>query len=109
MQLLLDVLAIAALAVGTLFSLVGVLGLIRLPDAYSRLHATGKVSVFGVGILLVGAMLTGTTHLGKAVSLVLFLVIAGPVLAHALAAAAGQAGVPMRTHQARDDDGPSRR
>ena len=97
-------LAIAALALGTLFSLVGVLGLLRLPDAYTRLHATGKVSVFGVTILLMAAMFTGTAHLGKAASLVLFLVIAGPVLAHALAAAAGQAGVPMTVHEDGGED-----
>jgi multicomponent Na+:H+ antiporter subunit G len=104
MTTVLDALAIVALAIGTLFSLIGVLGLLRLPDAYARLHATGKVSVFGVSILLAGAMLTGATHLGKAASLVLFLVVAGPVLAHALAASAGQAGVPMRSGQGRDPD-----
>lgn len=91
-------LAILATALGTLFSVIGVLGLLRFPDAYARLHATGKVSVFGVTILLVAAMLTNTSSLGKSLVLLLFLVLAGPVLAHALAAAARKAGVPMRLH-----------
>ena len=41
----LSVITIFALIGGTLFSVIGVLGLLRLPDVYSRLHAAGKVGV----------------------------------------------------------------
>ncbi len=45
--------AILAILVGTFFSLVGLLGMVRLPDAYTRLHATGKVGIYGAVLLLV--------------------------------------------------------
>ncbi|MEM1445755.1 MAG: monovalent cation/H(+) antiporter subunit G [Planctomycetota bacterium] len=85
--------ALAAVVVGTLFSIVGVLGLLRFPDAYSRLHAVGKVSVFAVSILLVAAVALGVAAIGKAVVLMVFLALAGPVLSHALARAARRVGV----------------
>jgi multicomponent Na+:H+ antiporter subunit G len=40
--------AVLAVLVGTFFSVVGIIGLVRLPDVYARMHATGKVSSFGV-------------------------------------------------------------
>jgi len=57
--------AILAIIVGTFFSLVGVLGMVRLPDVYSRLHATGKVGIYGAVLLLVAAAVW--TPLGWAV------------------------------------------
>jgi multisubunit Na+/H+ antiporter MnhG subunit len=48
--------AILAVVLGTLFSIVGVLGFIRFPDVYTRLHATGKVGVFGVVLLLIAVV-----------------------------------------------------
>ena len=86
-------LAVGAVWVGTAFSVVGVLGLLRFPDAYSRLHAVGKVSVFGVSILLVAAVALGVAALGKAVVLIGLLALAGPVLSHALSRAARRVGV----------------
>lgn len=86
-------LAAVAVILGTLFSIVGVLGLVRLPDVYSRLHATGKVSVFGVTILLLAAIALDIAGVGKALVLIGYLILAGPVLSHALAAAARKAGV----------------
>ena len=96
-------LAAAAVILGTLFSIVGVLGLVRLPDVYSRLHATGKVSVFGVTILLLAAIALDIAGVGKALVLIGYLILAGPVLSHALAAAARKAGVRLE-----GDDQPQR-
>ena len=96
--------AIAALAVigGTLFSVIGVLGYVRLPDVYTRLHAVGKVGVFGVVLLLVGAIAWTPLGLGKGLVLIALLLLAGPVTAHALASAAYRIGIPMK--QALRDD-----
>jgi hypothetical protein len=41
METIFQLIAILAVVVGTLFSVVGVVGFIRLPDVYTRLHATG--------------------------------------------------------------------
>ncbi|MEM1098264.1 MAG: monovalent cation/H(+) antiporter subunit G [Planctomycetota bacterium] len=86
-------LALVAVVIGTGFSIVGVMGLLRFPDAYSRLHAVGKVSVFAVSILLVAAVVLGVAAIGKAIVLMVFLALAGPVLSHALARAARRVGV----------------
>ena len=90
--------AITALAVigGTLFSVIGVLGYVRLPDVYTRLHAIGKVGVFGVVLLLIAAMAWTPLGLGKGLVLIALLLLAGPVTAHALASAAYRIGIPMR-------------
>jgi multicomponent Na+:H+ antiporter subunit G len=95
-------LAILAVIVGTAFSLVGLIGFIRLPDVYTRLHATGKVSVFGVVFLLVAATLITPVGAGRAAVLILLLVVGGPTASHALASAAWRTGIlPKQT--IRDD------
>lgn len=83
-----EVLAWITLLGGTAFSIVGVLGLLRFPDVYTRLHAVGKVGVFGVSILLVAAVLAYPAWFGRAAVLVFFLTLAGPVLGHAIGRAA---------------------
>jgi multicomponent Na+:H+ antiporter subunit G len=82
--------------VGTAFSVLGVLGFIRMPDVYTRLHATGKVSVFGVVLLVVAAMALTPLGVGKGLVLILLLVIGGPVTSHAIGSAAHRLGIPMK-------------
>lgn len=97
MQTVFTLIAIVAVVIGTLFSVVGVLGLIRLPDAYSRLHATGKVGVFGVVLLLVAAVVWTPLGWGKALLLIVLLMVAGPVATHAISSAAFRVGIPMKS------------
>jgi multicomponent Na+:H+ antiporter subunit G len=102
MDVLEELLALVAVIVGTAFSIVGALGMLRLPDVYTRLHATGKVSVFGVVLLLVAAVAITPLGLGKGLVLIGLLVITGPAASHALSSAAYRLGIPMR--QAIRDD-----
>lgn len=95
MDTVLQLTAIIAVIIGTFFSVVGLLGFIRLPDVYSRLHATGKVGVFGVVLLLVAAVAWTPLGWGKALLLILLLMIAGPVTSHAISSAAYRAGLPL--------------
>ena len=98
----LQLLTIIAVLIGTFFSIIGVLGLIRLPDVYTRLHATGKVGVFGVVFLLIAAALWTPLGWGKALLLIVLLMVAGPVASHAISSAAYRAGIPMKK-SLRDD------
>jgi|SaaInl5LU_22_DNA_1037371.scaffolds.fasta_scaffold00588_22 multicomponent K+:H+ antiporter subunit G len=71
------------------FVLVGSIGLLRLQDFYSRLHAPTKASTLGLGGILIGSMVY-MYHLQGYVSInelliTLFLVITAPVTAHILA------------------------
>ncbi len=104
MTVLFQAVAIAAILLGTAFSAVAVIGYIRLPDVYCRLHAAGKVGVFGVTLLLLAAVALGTQHPGKSLLLMLFLVLAGPATSHALASAAHRMGLGPR--EARRNDLP---
>lgn len=102
MTTLLQLVAILAIVVGTFFSVVGIIGYIRLPDVYTRLHATGKVGVFGVVLLLIAAVAWTPLGWGKGLLLIVLLMVAGPVTSHAIASAAYRLGLPMR-EPVRDD------
>ena len=94
--------AVIAVLVGTFFSLVGMLGFLRLPDVYTRLHAAGKVGVFGVVLLLLATAVWTPLGWGRALLLILLLMISAPVTSHAVASAAYRLGIPMK-EAIRDD------
>ncbi len=98
MQTFLQLIAIAAVLIGTAFSVTGVLGFIRMPDVYTRLHATGKVSIFGVVLLLLATVALTPLGFGKGLVLIALLVIGGPVTSHAIGSAAHRIGIPMQRH-----------
>ena len=102
MTTLLQLAAIFVIVIGTAFSVIGMIGFLRLPDVYTRLHATGKVSTFGVVLLLVAAALLTPVGWGKVVLLIALVLIAGPVVSHAIGSAAYRIGIPMQ-HGVRDD------
>lgn len=96
MTLFSELLAIILVIAGTFFSVIGVVGYHRLPDVYTRLHATGKVGVLGVVMLLIAAALATPLAWSKALVLVLFLLVIGPVTAHVLGSAAYRLDIEMK-------------
>jgi len=52
MQLLLDIASWVFLLTGSFFAVVGGIGLLRLPDFYSRIHAGGITDTMGAGLIL---------------------------------------------------------
>ena len=92
MNLLAELLLSALVIAGALFTFIGSLGLVRLQDFYTRLHAPTKATTLGVGCLLVASSLffsLTTERLSLHEILVtLFLFITAPVSAHLLAKAA---------------------
>jgi multicomponent Na+:H+ antiporter subunit G len=95
MEFVQDIIAITAVVIGTLFSIFGLVGLIRLPDIYTRLHATGKVGIFGVVLIVVAAGTQIQVGLGKVLILIISLMVSGPVAAHAISSAAFRIGIPL--------------
>ena len=84
--MLLELLGVAALLFGLFFCAVGVIGVIRLPDSLTRLHASGKVATLGLfGLLLGAALLMPSTSL-RLLALGLFVLLTSPVATHAIAA-----------------------
>lgn len=102
LQTLFQLIALLTILVGTFFSIVGVLGYIRFPDVYTRLHATGKVGVFGVVLLLVAAVFWTPLGWAKAAILIVLLMVAGPVATHAIGSAAYRIGIPMKQSSRND-------
>ena len=102
METFTQLVALIAVIIGTLFSIVGIIGLVRLPDVYTRLHATGKVGVFGVVFLLVAATAWTPLGWGRAVLLIVLLMVAGPVITHVLASAAFRINLRMKQPERND-------
>jgi multicomponent Na+:H+ antiporter subunit G len=85
-----DVLSWLCLAGGGFFSIVGGLGLLRMPDFFTRMHAASVTESLGAGLLLLGLMLqAGLTLVAvKLAFLALLIFFASPTATHALAKAA---------------------
>ena len=75
---------------GLAFMALGSLGIVRLPDFFSRAHAASKVDTVGIAVVLLGvAIIEGfTLSGGKVLVAALFVMLTNPVAAHALARAA---------------------
>ena len=95
MSVLLDMLSWILLLVGAAFALTAALGVVRLPDFFSRTHAAGMLDTMGAGMILLGLGLQeGFTLVSfKLLAVFAFILITGPTAAHALARAADYHGV----------------
>ena len=80
---------------GSIFILVGALGLVRLPDFYTRMHAAGVTDTLGAELLLLGMMLQAGLSLVtlKLVLIALFIFFTSPTSTHAVANAAKVMGL----------------
>lgn len=56
LNITLDLISWALIAGGAFFALVGALGLLRLPDVFSRIHGAGMVDTLGIDLILIGLM-----------------------------------------------------
>ncbi len=88
----------ALLLVGSLAVLVGGIGILRMPDVYTRLHAASVTDTLGAGAVLLGLCLHAEPgiHLAKLLLILLFLWMTSPVSSHVLAKAAY--GEPVRPY-----------
>lgn len=73
--------------VGVVFSTVGVIGLFRFPDVFTRIHSAGKVATLGVAFLILGTIIFMPEIFLKGLVLIGFLILSAPVSAHAIAIA----------------------
>ena len=98
------------LIVGTLFLLGGLfvfvagLGVLRLPDVLTRMHASTKAGTLGTSLVLIAA----AVHFGdfaitaKVILAILFILLTAPVAGHMIGRAAVRIGVPMWTGKPRE-------
>ena len=64
MSLVVDLFSIAAISAGVFFFLAGTAGLLRFPDALSRLHALTKADSLGLGLIVLGLLPSAESPLG---------------------------------------------
>lgn len=112
-----DILISGLLILGGSFALIGSIGLVKLPDAFMRLHGPTKATTLGVGGVLLGSVAyfsaqSGTVALHELLILV-FLFLTAPVSAHMMAKAAlhrrlkSEAKVPDRSWKRAPSSQPS--
>lgn len=82
------------IALGAFFVGVAALGVLRMPDLYTRMHAATKAGTLGAGLLLLGAafVLRDPWVAARAVLTVAFLALTVPVASHLVARAAHRTG-----------------
>lgn len=94
-QELLETIGGVVAIVGSIFLLLGSLGITRMPDTYNRIQAGTKSSTLGTILSLSGLFFFYPDWAGKLVIMVLFVLITNPVSSHVLARAAYHIGVPL--------------
>lgn len=98
-------LAGALVVAGSLFTLTAAIGLVRLPDVYTRMHAASKAGTLGSCFMLM-ALALSAADLGsamRALAGVAFFLLTAPISAHLLAKAAYAAGYRLWQHSVLDE------
>ena len=95
MDILFDVLSWVFLIAGSFFSIVGGIGILRMPEFYSRLHGGGVTDTLGAALIIFALMFqTGLTLATVKLAMILFfLLVVSPSSCHALAKSAVNQGL----------------
>ena len=90
MSEVLNVISWLSLAIGGIFCVIGAIGLLRMPDFFTRMHAASVIETLGAGLILFGLIIqAGWTLIAvKLVMLFLLIFFSSPTASHALARAA---------------------
>jgi multicomponent Na+:H+ antiporter subunit G len=103
-NLAIDAASWVCLVSGGFFCVVGGIGVVRMPDFYTRMHAASVIETLGAGLLLLGLILQAglTLIAAKLVVLGLLIFFTSPAATHALARAAMARGLaPLLTTRGR--------
>ena len=92
--MIIDLLSDICLLLGGIFTLTGAIGLLRLPNFYTRLHAASVTESLAAPLLIIGIILdTGLTlDSAKLVLIIGIMVVSNPTITHALCRAAAHGG-----------------
>ncbi len=93
--MIIDILSSICLLFGGIFTLTGAIGLLRLPNFYSRLHAASVTESLAAPLLIIGIMLdTGfTLDSAKMVLIIVIMLVSNPTITHAVCRAAAHGGL----------------
>ena len=105
--IILDVLSFILIGIGSFSLIIGALGVLRLPDVYTRMHAASITDTLGAGTIILGLIIQARLTLvaGKLFLILIFLFFTSPASSFALAHAALSSGVkPILNADLREDD-----
>ncbi len=96
-ETLIEIVAYALKTTGVVFLVIAAVGVLRLPDAFTRMHAATKAGTLGAGLVMLGSALsvTGAVAIGTAILTVLILLATVPLASHLLGRAAYTSGAPF--------------
>lgn len=95
MNELLDIIGAFITLTGSIFLLLGSVGLLRMPDCYNRIQAGTKASTLGTILSFAGILLIMPGWWGKILILMISVIITNPVSSHVLARASYHIKVPL--------------
>ncbi|GGW69933.1 monovalent cation/H(+) antiporter subunit G [Alishewanella tabrizica] len=100
-----ELLSAVFLLAGCFFMLVAALGVFRMPDLLTRMHATTKSGVLGAGLIMVAAMLffSESSVTLKALAVMAFTTLTSPIAAHTIGRAGYFIGVPLWHKTVKDE------
>ena len=101
MEMLLDAVSWMLILVGSIFLVVGGIGIVRLPDVFTRSHAVGLTDSLGAFFVLLGLAVTQgfSTNLVRIIVVLVLLYLLNPVITHATVRAALRAGLKPWTRE----------
>jgi multicomponent Na+:H+ antiporter subunit G len=106
----LDIVSWVCLSLGAVFCIIGGVGMLRLPEFYSRTHAASITDTMGAGLVLIGLLFQTNGDWMVAIKLGFvmgFMLLINPAASHALAKAAFAGGVKFNEPEAGEADADS--
>ncbi|HAO23782.1 MULTISPECIES: monovalent cation/H(+) antiporter subunit G [unclassified Methylophaga] len=100
-----DILVAFFLISGAALMLLAAIGIIRLPDLPTRMHATTKSGALGTSLIMIGVAVyfADTTVVTRVIAIIAFIILTAPVAAHVIGRAGYFVGVPLWKGTVKDE------
>jgi len=97
------VIGIILISIGAIFSVLGALGLVRMPDLYNRLQTSTKATTLGAMSAIVGVGFMNPEWLIKTIIIAGFILLTAPISSHNLARASHKWGIALTSKTSVDE------
>ena len=102
---MLEYIGFALIFLGVMAFMVSTIGLVRMPDIYTRMHVGTKTTTIGTLFILVGASLVEPTWAFKLLLLVAFIFLTNPLSSSVIARASHKGGATLERDDLKDKEG----
>jgi len=100
MEKIFEILGMFFVSIGAIFLLLGAIGILRMPDIYSRLQAGTKASTLGSLGMLLGVGFLQPEWFLKVIIIMIFVILSNPISSHAIARGSYLAGIKPKLDEA---------